>query len=120
MPAVEIKERKRVTVAKAPFRVVGFAIGGTGLVIKSVGRGLSKVGNKVKMGSRSKWVPEADVIVKNGRHVKKGDGVDANERGKTEIKIFDAKGHRLWKEDDGDASTTAGSIFDEKVPKELC
>jgi hypothetical protein len=120
MPAVEVKERKRVTVAKAPFRAVGFAIGGTGQVIKIVGQGLSKLGNKVKMGSRSEWVLEADVVVKNGRYVKKGVGVDVNERGKTEIKIFDAKGNRLWKNDDGDASTTAGSIFDEKVAKELC
>ena len=67
MPCIKIKEKKRVQVIKAPFRGIGLAVGGVGFVVKSVGKGLCRAGNKVKMGSASEWVPDADV--KDGKKI---------------------------------------------------
>jgi len=121
MPAVQVKEKKTVTVAKAPFRAVGLVIGGTGLAIKSIGHGLYSIGTKVKMGSRSEWIPEADVVVKNGKKVK-ASSVVVDKGNKTEIKIFDEKGRKLWKDDDSDSGTLSCSTYatDEKLEKEFC
>jgi hypothetical protein len=112
MPMVKIKERKRVMIAKAPFRGVGLLVGGTGAAIRSVGHGLCLLGNKVKMGKSSDWVAEADV--KDGKVVK--NNTDAVPAAKTEVKIFNEKGEKLWKWEDDDASTTAGSVHE----KEFC
>jgi hypothetical protein len=109
MPMVKIKEKKGITLIKAPFRGVGFIVGGTGAAIKGIGQGLCHIGNKVKMGKSSEWVAEADV--KDG----KVNNYSAPEAKKEEIKIFSEKGEKLWKWDD-DASTTADSVYE----KEFC
>lgn len=110
MPMVKIKEKKRTTLLKAPFRGVGFLVGGTGAAIKGVGQGLCHLGNKVRMGKSSKWIAEADV--KDGKVGKKNTAPAAE---KKEIKIFNEKGEKMWRWDD-DASTTAGSVYE----KEFC
>jgi len=125
MPMIEFKEGKSVLVAKAPFRCAAAVIGGAGFVIRSVGNGLSAVATKVKMGESSVWVPEADVA-----DYKKMAGRSSSLRRqkvkavegttKTEIKIFNEKGEKVWKDDDSVASTTAGSIWNEKTGKEFC
>jgi hypothetical protein len=112
MPMVKVKERKRVMVAKAPFRGIGLLVGGTGAAIRGVGHGLCLLGNKVKMGKSSEWVAEADVkdrkVIKN---------IAENlPTAKTEVKIFNEKGEKLWKWEDDDTSTTAGSVYE----KEFC
>lgn len=112
MPMVKIKERKCVMVGKAPFRGVGLLIGGTGSAIRGVGNGLCLLSNKIKMGKSSEWVAEADV--KDGKVVK--NGTDTGPAAKTEVKIFNEKGEKMWKWEDDDASTTAGSVYE----KEFC
>jgi hypothetical protein len=114
MPMVKIKERKRVQIIKAPFRGVGLLVGGTGAAIRGVGHGLCLLGNKVKMGKSSEWVAEVDV--KDGKKVVKNNNTDAVSAPKTEVKIFNEKGQKLWKWEDDDASTTAGSVYE----KEFC
>jgi hypothetical protein len=120
MPMVHIKEKKRIQVVKAPFRGVAAVIGGTGLAIKGVGKGLCWVSEKVQMGKSGEWVAEAD-LDKDGKikgNGKKDCGVTGTE--KKEIKIFNEKGEKTWKDDDDTASTTAGSIYDEKTVKVFC
>jgi len=113
---VHVPERKLVTVTKAPFRGVGLLMGGAGYLVKGVGKGLCRVGDKVGMGkSGGKWVPEADWIDEQVQKVNKANVV------KKEIKIFDEKGARLWRGDeDCHSVTSAGSICDEKAVKEFC
>lgn len=111
MPMVKIRERKRVMIAKAPFRGVGMIIGGTGAAIRGIGQGLCHLGNKAKMGKSSEWIAEADV--KDGETNTKH---PVSAPAKTEVKIFNEKGEKLWKWEDDDASTTAGSIYE----KEFC
>jgi hypothetical protein len=120
MPSVLVKERKRVTLVKAPFRAIGFVVGGTGAVTQAVGHGLVRVGTAIKMGKRSEWVPEADTTVRNGRVVKVDRDSFEDGEIKKGIKIFDKNGQRAWKDGDSLASTDAGSIMDEKVGKEFC
>ena len=112
MPMVKVKERKRVMVAKAPFRGIGLLVGGTGAAIRGVGHGLCLLGNKVKMGKSSEWVAEADV--KDGKVIK--NTAENLPTAKTEVKIFNEKGEKLWKWEDDDTSTTAGSVYE----KEFC
>ena len=111
MPCVKVKEKKRVTIAKAPFRGVGLLVGGTGAAVRSVGQGLSILGHKLKMGKSSEWIPEADV--QDGKVSKKYATSDVK---KEEIKVFNERGEKLWKWEDDDASTTAGSVYE----KEFC
>ena len=113
MPMVQIKEKKRVKVLKAPFRGAAAVVGGVGLTVRGVGKGLCWISDKVRMGpSGGEWVAEAD-LPKDARV----ENVDTSE--KKEIKIFNEKGGKAWKDDDG-ASTTADSIFDEKIAKDFC
>lgn len=112
MPMVKVKERKRVMIAKAPFRGIGLLVGGTGAAIRGVGHSLCRMGNKVKMGNSSEWVAEADV--KDGKVIKKT--TESLPTAKTEVKIFNEKGEKLWKWEDDDTSTTAGSVYE----KEFC
>jgi hypothetical protein len=121
MPCIKVVESVPRRILKAPFRATAAVVIGTGSVIKSVGLGLGKVGNKVKMGDSKEWVPEADVKCVNGRYIKvgangeeKGVRVEAK-KAEREIKVFNDKGARLWGDEDWDACTEKGSILDEKV-----
>lgn len=120
MPMVHVPEKKRVQIIKAPFRGIAVVVGGTGLAVKGVGKGLCWVGEKVHMGQSGQWVAEADLDKdrKAKNHTKKDAGAAAGE--KKEVKIFNEKGEKVWKDDDDTASTTAGSIYDEKAVKEFC
>lgn len=126
MPMVEIKERKRVRIAKAPLRSVGFVVGGMGLAIRSVGHGVLKLGDLVALGKSSEWVPEADVVdgkkvnwskVFEKEHKDRLSKIEKAQQ-KVPVKVFSEKGVNLWKDDDSDASTEAGSK--EIREKEFC
>ena len=127
MPMVHIKEKKRVQVIKAPFRGVAAVVGGAGMAIKGVGKGLCWVGEKAHMGRSGQWVAEAD-LDKDGKikrqAAKKNDqsvGSGGEKKGVTSI--FNEKGQLMWKDapiNDDNTSTAAGSIYDEKVVKEFC
>jgi hypothetical protein len=120
MPMVHVKEKKRIQVIKAPFRGVAAVVGGAGLAVKGIGKGLCWVGEKAHMGQSGQGVAEAD-LDKDGKVKSKGKkdtGVAG--RKKREVKIFNEKGEKMWKDDDDTASTTAGSIYDEKAVKEFC
>ncbi len=138
IPMVEIKERKRVRVAKAPFRAVGLMVGGVGLAIRSVGHGVAKLGDLAVMGPSSEWVPEADVGA-NGKKIdwfkrfdqehkdrlSKIERAQAGAQSKSVVqsatKVFNEKGEKLWKDDDSIASTRAGSDEEEVLrEKEFC
>ena len=119
MPMVRIKEKKRVQVIKAPFRGVAAVVGGAGLAIKGVGKGLCWVSEKVHMGQSGQWVAEAD-FDKDGKIKVKGKDDESVDGKKKRVKIFNEKGEKMWKDDDDNASTTAGSIYDEKTAKEFC
>lgn len=122
MPMVEIKERKRVMIAKAPFRGIGLAISGVGLTVRAVGHGVAKLGSAVKMGPSSQWVPEADVV--DGKiadwakiwndekeqiklRVESQIGGAGHKKQLSPVKVFNEKGEKLWKDDDSIASTQA-------------
>lgn len=123
---VKIKERKRVRVAKAPFRAVGYAVQGVGVAVSGVARGLEKIGEMGKMGKSAEWVPEADVL--DGKKV----GWEAKQKEldkrvkmgraekKIEYKVFNEKGEKAWKDDDSVASTTKGSDTEVVLEKEFC
>ena len=114
MPMVHVREKKRVQVIKAPFRGIAAVVGGAGTAIKGVGKGLCWVGDKVHMGQSGQWVAAADLDNKGKIKGK------ANKADGREVKIFNEKGEKMWKDDDDSASTTAGSIYDEKAVKEFC
>ncbi|KIV83998.1 hypothetical protein PV11_05978 [Exophiala sideris] len=125
MPMVEIKERKRVRVAKAPIRTVAAAVSGVGHAVRAVGHGIAKLGDLGKLGKSSEWVPEADVV--NGKKVdwadilRKESAEKSLRAGKVHKqvypKVFNEKGEKVWADDDSVASTTAGGdeVFEEKV-----
>jgi len=116
MPMVEIKERKRMRVVKAPVRTVAAAVAGVGHVVRAVGHGITKLGDLGKLGKSSEWVPETDV--KNGKKVdwadilrkETTDKLRKAEKAQTqaEAKVFNEKGEKVWADDDSMASTTAG------------
>lgn len=123
MPMVEVKERKRVMIAKAPFRGIGLAISGVGLTVRAVGHGVAKLGSAVKMGPSSQWVPEGDVVdgkiadwakiwndekeqIKLRVESQIG-GAGHKKQSSAVIKVFNEKGEKLWKDDDSIASTQA-------------
>ncbi|KAI1626336.1 hypothetical protein EDD37DRAFT_339959 [Exophiala viscosa] len=116
MPMVEIKERKRVRVAKAPIRTVAAAISGVGHVVRAVGHGVVKLGELGKLGKSSEWIPEPDVV--DGKKVdwadilkqQSADKVLRAEKAKKQVqaKVFNEKGEKVWADDDSVASTTAG------------
>ena len=128
MPMVELKEKKRLRVAKAPFRIIGFAISGVGTAVRGGGHGVAKLGDAAKLGKSSEWVPEADV--KDGKKVDwsakwekerkdKLVKIEKNEKKSAGPKVFNEKGEKLWKDDDSIASTTMGEEVSEKV-REFC
>jgi len=123
MPCVEVKEKKRVRVVKAPFRVTGAVISGTGSIIKIVGRGVCKVGKAMQMGPSSQWVLEADIGPdgkKIGTIKVKDDPVKVEKPSeKKTINVFNEKGERSWSDGASMASTDVGSDFDEKTGKEF-
>lgn len=112
---VHIKEKKRVKLAKAPFRGAAAVVGGVGLGVKGVGKGLCWISDKVRMGpSGGQWIAEADLPKADAAATVGGGGE------KRDIKIFNENGEKVWKEDDDAQSTAAGSIFDEKIVKDFC
>lgn len=124
MPMVEIKERKRVRVAKAPIRTVALAVSGVGHVVRAVGHGVAKLGDMGKLGKSSEWVPEGDVV--NGKKVdwaavfekEREEKVLRVQKAHKQIaaKVFNENGEKAWKDDDSVASTTAGDeVVEEKV-----
>lgn len=115
MPQVEIKEKKRIRVLKAPFRATGAIVLGTGLAIKAVGTGISKLGSKLQMGSSSEWVAEADL----GPEGKKIDRSKPQAEQKKPIDVFNEKGEKNWSDEASIASTDIGSDYDEKSRKEF-
>ena len=121
MPMVEVKERKRVRVAKAPFRTIGFMVSGVGFVVRAAAHGVVKIGDAVKMGKSSEWVPEGDVV--NGKKVDwsrvfenerrdKLVKIERNQKNASsgmKVKVFNENGEKVWKDDDSVASTTFGA-----------
>ena len=69
MPSVEIKEGRRMQIAKFPVRTVSFTVSKVGLAIKGMGLGLVKVGDVMDMGKSSEWVGSGDVDAKTGKKV---------------------------------------------------
>lgn len=128
MPMVQIKERKRVRVAKAPIRTAGFAISGVGLAIRTVGNGVTKLGDLGKLGKSFEWVPAADVV--GGKKVnwpaifekETREKLVKFEKAKHQIltKIFNERGQKIWKDDDSVASTTRGDEIVSEKAKEFC
>jgi len=128
MPMVQVKERKRVRVAKAPFRTVGSAVSAVGLAIRSVGHAVATVGGLAKLGKSSEWVPEADVV--DGKKVD-WPAVFEKERREKLVKVENAqkqvltkalteKGGKAWKDDDSVASTTQVDEAVAEKTKEFC
>jgi len=121
---IEIKEKKRTTFVKAPFRLTAAVFNGTGHMLKGVGRGIQKVGRVVKMGPSSEWVPEFDVGV-NGKKIdwdvveKNRDAKITSATPKKVVDVFNEKGQRAWSDKDSLASTEAGAEYDEKTNKEF-
>ncbi|RMZ76283.1 hypothetical protein DV737_g4882, partial [Chaetothyriales sp. CBS 132003] len=124
MPCVKVVESLPKRAFKLPFRATGEVIQGTGSIIKAIGLGIAKAGKALKMGRSTEWILEADVKLINGKYVKATDGLGgAGDNGVTltprkatrEIKVFNEKGSRLWKDDDWDARTEKGSLLDEKL-----
>ena len=114
---------------KAPVRLIGGTVSATGAVMQSIGCGLTRVGEKLKMGKGKQWVAEADVSVRVDDRV----GASAEEEKeesekreiwhecverKREVQVFDDKddkGRRLWGDEDSLASTAdGGSVVDGK------
>lgn len=117
MPMVQIKERRRIRVVKAPFRAAAAVIGGTGFVLKQVGKGISNMGKALKMGPSKEWIPEADVDA-SGKKIdwaqKERDEVD-QKAVKKPAKVIEEKNEKLWDDAASDASTEAGAeTSDEK------
>ncbi|KIW93421.1 uncharacterized protein Z519_06026 [Cladophialophora bantiana CBS 173.52] len=73
MPMVQVKESRRVRIAKFPLRAAGSAISGVGLALKTVGHGVAKLGDITSMGKSSEWVPSGDVVVAKDGKMKKID-----------------------------------------------
>lgn len=126
MPMVEVKERKRVKIAKAPFRGIGLAITGVGATVRAVGHNVAKLGSAVKMGPSSRWVPEEDVTedgkiidwakvwddekkqIKLKVEAQMKQGAGGSRKMPAVVKVFNEKGEKLWRDDDSVASTEAG------------
>ena len=122
-----VTENNITHVVKAPFRLVGSCVSGTGKGIAAIGRGIAHVGEKAKLGKSKEWVPEADVRYDGkGKAYRKDDKkmttksttttttAQAEAEYKREVKVFDEKGRRLWGDEDSLASTEGGSVVDEK------
>ncbi|EXJ69423.1 uncharacterized protein A1O5_07459 [Cladophialophora psammophila CBS 110553] len=73
MPMIQVKESRRVRIAKFPLRAAGSAISGVGLALKTVGHGVAKLGDITSMGKSSEWVPSGDVVVAKDGKMKKID-----------------------------------------------
>ena len=69
MTCIQVREPRRVRVAKIPLRTASLAISTVGLTIKAVGHGLVKVGDVMSMGKSSEYVPSGDVDVKSGKKI---------------------------------------------------
>lgn len=125
MPMVEIKEKKRVQVLKAPFRLAGSVIECSGLAVKAVGKGICRAGGVLKIGPRSEWVNAYDVG-RDGQKidwakfstVNAAEGSAFNNKKKT-IDVFNEKGELSWSDEASVASTDVDDMLDEKSGKEL-
>lgn len=123
MPCVGVKEKKRLRLVKAPFRATGAVIGGTGFVIKAVGRGVCKVGKAMQMGPSSQWIPEGDIGPdENKIDWRKVKDVSVKVERPTErktIDVFNEAGEKNWSDGASVASTDIGGDFDEKTGKDF-
>ncbi|RMZ89755.1 hypothetical protein DV736_g3009, partial [Chaetothyriales sp. CBS 134916] len=123
MHCVKVVESLPKRILKLPFRATGEVIQGTGATVKTIGIGIVKAGQALKMGQSTEWILQADAKLVNGKYVKVTDSVGGGDNGiaiKTrkasrEIKVFDEKRSRLWKDEDWDARTEKGSILDGKL-----
>lgn len=119
---VEVKEKKRVRLIKAPFRATAAVFAGTGLTIRAVGNGLCKVGKAVSMGKSSEWVSEADVGP-DGKTIDWSKvGQAAVAKGPSSPKtteVCNEKSEKAWTDDASVASTDVESVVDEKAEKEF-
>ncbi|KAI9792519.1 MAG: hypothetical protein M1816_002039 [Peltula sp. TS41687] len=119
MPMVQIKEKKRVKILKAPFRAVATVAQIGGWAIAEAGDGLMLIGDLLNMGHPDgKWVSRAEYQEGKKAKAKMLEDLKAA-AAKKEIKIFNEKGERFWKEEDDEVSTTAGSLMDEKSENEF-
>lgn len=116
---VLIKEKNRITVAKAPFRATATAINATGFVLKSLGSGICKLGKLAKLGERSEWIAEADVDARGNKisYPYEADVTFIPSIKKTQIKVFNEKGEKMWSDNDSIASTV--SVSEENIGKEI-
>ncbi|KIW22541.1 uncharacterized protein PV07_12419 [Cladophialophora immunda] len=73
MPMVQVKESRRLRIAKFPLRTAGSAISGVGLALKTVGHGVAKLGDIASMGKAAEWVPSGDVAIEKNGKMKKID-----------------------------------------------
>ena len=69
MPCIEIREPRRVRIAKLPLRTTSFAISAVGLTLKGLGHGLVKLGDIMTLGKSSEFVPADDVDSKTGKKI---------------------------------------------------
>lgn len=118
MPMVEVKEKKRARLAKAPLRVAAMPLIVTGLGVKALGKGLHKIGSVMQMGSATKWVPEADMGA-DGKPIDWSKVKDPLKFEKKTIDVFNEKGERNWSDTASAASTDVASAYDEKSEKEF-
>lgn len=112
MPSVLVKENLIATVTKAPARVPGSVLESAGKTMKIVGKGLSKVGRFMKMGSRERWIPQADAAsyLREHRDVKIVPSKD-----KSTMQVFTAKGTKTWSDADSGQSTLHDESVDAKT-----
>lgn len=122
MPMVEIKEKRHIQVVKAPFRVAAAVIAGSGRMVESLGHGLIRVSQAVKLGNRSEWVAEADIKANKKTTLGSAAGGNvtfATSKPKKMTRVFNEKGGKVWSDNDSVASTEAGSMLNEKTGRDL-
>lgn len=128
-----VTEPVSTRLVKSPLRLVGGTFSATGAVIEGIGHGLTRVGDKLKVGKSKQWVAEADVrfdgrgkawhkddvkVRGGGRLGSLVDNEESEKREiwkecvKREVKVFDEKGQRLWGDEDSLASTEGGCVVD--------
>lgn len=116
MAMVLVKEKRRYFIVKAPFRATAAVVHGVGSVVKHVGRGICKVGEVIKLGPGSEWIPEADIDA-NGKKIDWSRRMRALAKGAREdVTTPPTKKCDAWDDGASVASTQAGS---EKVDDKM-
>lgn len=120
MPMVRIKESKRAMLLKAPLRVAGAGVMGAGLMLSDAGKAFVWLGSKMHMGPRGgKWVNKDDLE----DELKRADQKNKSKKSKAQVGhakpeqkeavVTTEKDEKFpWRDEDNDASTTAGSVVD--------